>query len=397
MIFSPAGKQAPSEILLDFGFQPVCSHFLQRPNERVERHPLALAVCPETGLVHLHAPFPTEALVPRFDWIKYNEPEEHLDRMVEKIASLPGITPQSSICGISYKDDSTLARLEKLGFGHTWRIAPPADLEITSQNANIESVQQALTEGRCRHIAQTRGQADVVIVRHILEHAEAPEEFLSALKTLLAPNGYLILEVPDCQKSMERMDYTMAWEEHTLYFTEASLRNFCCASGLEAFLLYRHPYPFEDSLIGFFREGGTQPTMQSTAQAEEEIARARRYAAGFPGYKANVQEFFRRRAPEGIALFGAGHLTASFLNLLEVGQYVRFVADDNPHKQGLFLPGSGTPVRPHSALAEEGVRLCLLGVNPIVEDALLKKLGGRGVTFYSLFPGSAHFYLLPHG
>jgi hypothetical protein len=354
---------------------------------------MALAVSLETGLVHLHAPFPTKALMPRFDWIKYNEPEEHLDRMVESIAHLPGITTRSSICGVSYKDDSTLARLERLGFGHTWRIDPRKDLGIMVTNANIESVQQALREDRCRDIVRTCGQADVVIVRHILEHAENPPGFAAALKTLLAPNGYLILEVPDCQKSMERMDYTMAWEEHTLYFTEASFRDFCRASGLEASLLYRHPYPFEDSLVGFFREGGTQPTMQEgTAQAGQEIARARRYAAGFPGYKASVQEFFRRRAPDGIALFGAGHLTASFVNLLEVGQYVRFVADDDPHKQGLFLPGAALPILPSQSMTNENIGVCLMGVNPSVEERVLASLRNRAGEVCSIFAGSANYF-----
>lgn len=393
-MFTPTGKPSATEALLDFGLQPVCSHFLRSSGEQVERHPLVLAVCLETGLVHLRTPFPMEALVPRFDWIKYNEPEDHLDQMVKNIMRLPGITPQSSICGISYKDDSILARFERLGFDHAWRIDPRLDLGITDPNANIESVQHALTGDRAGEIAHLRGQADIVVVRHILEHAENPREFVSALKTLLAPGGYLVVEVPDCQKSLERSDYTMVWEEHTLYFTEHTLRSFSGAAGLDAHLLERYTYPFEDSLVAYF-----QPSAPLAPEVDVacEIERARGYAVNFPAYRNATQSFFEKHQTEKIALFGAGHLSCAFINLFNLSPYIQFVADDNPHKQGLRMPGSALPIRPSSALPQEHVQLCLLGVNPVLETLLLSKLGPQVATLRSLFPGSTNYYLRNHG
>lgn len=380
-------SQTSVEELIDFSLQPVCSHYLSRPDESCQRFPLVLSLDLETGLVFLRHPFPVASLAPRFDWIRYNEPEAHLDDMVEHIIKQGLLTADSRIGGISYKDDSTLERLRKRGFRHIWRL-DPAEIGITNPNANIESLQHHFTPQTAAHITAHHGTLDVLIARHIVEHAENPAVFLAALKALLKPDGILIIEVPDCARSMELPDYTMVWEEHTLYFTEATFGNFCRSAGLKEDTLYRHAYPFEDSLIGFFRAGTTD--YGHSHLAEQEVARAHLYAVAFPAYKTRVQEFFQRHAGSGIALFGAGHLTASFVNIFEVAEHIRFVVDDNPNKQGLFLPGSGLPIYPSQRLEEENIGLCLMGVNPAVEEKIVFDLREKVGAVFSIFGGSSY-------
>ncbi|HEY3327337.1 MAG TPA: methyltransferase domain-containing protein [Novimethylophilus sp.] len=389
MTFSPTGKA--HEILLDFGPQPVCSHFLHSADEPQESYPLALAQCQETGLIFLKQPLPVGALVPRFDWIKYNEPEGHLDRMVEDIVRLPGITSRATILGMSYKDDSTLARFERLGFTHTRRIDPSRDLGIHDPNSNIETLQHALTEARADDIASRKGQADVVIARHILEHAENPQAFIAALKALVAPGGRLILEIPDCQKSLEQQNYMMPWEEHTLYFTEQTFRAYARAEGLAMEAIARYCYPFEDSLVGHFRVAESRAGASVDVTAE--LNRGRRYGAAFAAHRDQTRAFFKRHSAEKIALFGAGHLACSFVNTFGVSEHIQFVADDDPHKQGLLMPGSKLSIRLSSAMVQNNIQRCLFGINPIAEARLIEKLGPQIPHMHSLFPGGKNYYL----
>jgi hypothetical protein len=74
-----------------------------------------------------------------------------------------------------------------------------------------------------------------------------------------------------------------------------------------------------------------------------------------------------------IAILGAGHLTCTFINLFGLSEHLEFVADDDPNKQGLFMPGSRLPIRGSKALRDEGILLCLLGVNPEHEEALVRR------------------------
>jgi hypothetical protein len=59
---------------------------------------------------------PAQSVLSRYDWIVYNEPESHLDRMVDDLISLTGLKKNSSILGLTYKDDTTLERFKKRGY-----------------------------------------------------------------------------------------------------------------------------------------------------------------------------------------------------------------------------------------------------------------------------------------
>ena len=129
--------------VINFGKHPVCHKFTDG-KEKEEKYPLDLGQCQFCGLVQLMSPIPFNKLVPRYDWITYNEPEEHLDYLVDVITNLPSITKESAICGVSYKEDTTLARLNRLGFKDTWKIDMNKDLGISNSKANLESIQHHL-------------------------------------------------------------------------------------------------------------------------------------------------------------------------------------------------------------------------------------------------------------
>ncbi len=140
--------------LLDLGNQPFCNRFLREINEKEETHHLKMGQCSSCSVVQLVSPPPYSDIIPKYDWIKYNEPERHLDDVVDRIARLPGITKDSRILGISYKEDSTLARLQKRGFENLQRLDGVRDLEIQSENSGMESVQNALTVEKAKQIAR---------------------------------------------------------------------------------------------------------------------------------------------------------------------------------------------------------------------------------------------------
>src|SRR2546425_5194751 len=101
---------------LDLGPQPVTKKLLRSPKDEHSLYPLAVVQCATCGTVQLREPFPVPALIPLAAG-GTREPEGHLDNLVEHLCAL---LPQSAhIIGISSKDDTTLARFERRGYGHT--------------------------------------------------------------------------------------------------------------------------------------------------------------------------------------------------------------------------------------------------------------------------------------
>jgi hypothetical protein len=90
-------------------------------------------------------------------------------------------------------------------------------------------------------------------------------------------------------------------------------------------------------------------------------------------------------------VLGAGHLACAFVNYVRLEEHIAFVVDDNPRKQRLFLPGTKLVIRGSAALMEENVRLCLLSVNPEIEQKVIDRqrtFVESGGQFASIFTGS---------
>ncbi len=381
--------------LLDVGSQPISNRFLRTPDEPEERFPIALRQCAACGLVQIDTPVPARALIPPYDWITYNEPEDHLDDLVNVLLALPGIRSGAVAVGVSFKDDSTLARLERCGL-RTWRLDLRQDLGVPDAGSGhgVETIQDRLTPHVAARIVQRRGAADVLVVRHILEHASRPLDFIEALKVLTKPEGYIVIEVPDCSRAMDGCDYTTIWEEHTLYFTPETFHHGVWCAAYDIVRRANYPYPFENSLVAIAQSNGNGGGAHlPVAAVAREQQRGLAFGRSFDAYRERVRRFLSDRRRDGgrIALFGAGHLACLWINVLGVQDAIDCVIDDNPHKRGLYMPGSRLPIVGSSVLLEEPIALCLLSLNPVGEDRVIGKNAAfvaRGGTFASIFPAS---------
>jgi len=387
--------ESSGELLVDFGAQPVSNRFLAADNpSEAPRFPLQLRLCSDTGLVHLGNPFPVEELRPRYDWLTCFEPEAHLDGLVETLIGLPGITPTSVFGAYSFKDDSTLRRLENRGYGRTWRIDPGQDLGITDARANVETYQSVFTRARAERIRERHGAADALIVRHVVEHAYNLPEFIQAIRLLVKPGGYIAWELPDCERALAGGDCTTIWEEHIFYFTSLTFRQLLHASGFKIVHFESVPYLLENSIIAIVREAPADAAAGISPHAvADEVARARTFAESLAHRRVGIRRKLEvmRRERGLIALFGAGHLSVAFLSLMKVGDLICCVIDDNPYKKGMRMPIGGLDIVGSDALYRGDIRVCLLSLNPQNQPKVLanhQRFIQQGGVFASIFPGS---------
>lgn len=367
-------SESAKELLLDLGAQPVASHF-HEAGAVPERYPLALMACRACGQVQLRRPFPAAALAPRHSWLSYREPEKHLDAAMTTLARSAGTLDGKRALGLSPKDETMLARLQRAGVASAEVISASRDLGASGDHAGVETIQHILTSSAVSRLVSERGPFDIVIARHIAEHAERPRDFLRAVVTLLAPGGIVMFEAPDSERNLRLRDYAMIWEEHTLYFTERTFKNFSEHLSLHSLDITRYPFAFEDVFVLFARKSEEQqkssPTRRDVAD-DSELKLARRYGEAFDEWSDKIRSQLRSWRAEGwrIALYGAGHLSAAFVNFHQVADCIDLIVDDTDAKQGLCMPGLDLEIRPSSALYSERRTLCLLGLSPDIEPRI---------------------------
>jgi hypothetical protein len=122
----------------------------------------------------------------------------------------------------------------------------------------------------------------------------------------------------------------------------------------------------------------------------EEKSRLAAFSRGFSDRRQAMRQLLQewRRAGK-IAVFGAGHQSVMFINLLGVADLIDFVVDDDPHKLGLRLPGSRLPIVASANLANGEVKLCLSSLSVESEIKVVQKLSRffeEGGSFASIFP-----------
>jgi 2-polyprenyl-3-methyl-5-hydroxy-6-metoxy-1,4-benzoquinol methylase len=136
------------------------------------------------------------------------------------------------------------AALLEIGCGSGHLLAALADAGAAAEGVEPDP--------RCRAAMQQRGipvttaefeafQAprayDCIVHYCVLEHAVDPVAFLAAQRELLAPDGRIILAVPDCGGAIAQGDISMFIHQHWSYFTGESLWRLARAAGLRVLSL----------------------------------------------------------------------------------------------------------------------------------------------------------------
>jgi hypothetical protein len=379
-------------VVADLGEQPITNRFEKAGAAEPYRYRLSVAVCGQCGLVQLEQAPPAQEIIPRFDWISHREPEAHLDDLADRLASVEGLPGGSLVLGLGDDDRPLLDRLYARGLRTTivdWR----EELGPVSVRAGTETLQRLLTPDAARAMAARHGRADLVIARSLVEHAHDVHSLLGALAELTTPDGYLFLETPDSEPTLNAVDPSVLWEEHTMYFTVVTLRHTIRRAGFIPQWSARPSGTTELDVLG--KCGAVARATPSSSEVDAEIDRALQFGAGLTERRAQWRQLLadEKAAGRTAALFGAGHVGIMFVNVFGLGQGLSCAIDDHPEKRGLLIPGASLPIFPSTALGETAVDTILLALSPEAEERVVESLGSwrDGGTLLSIFPGSPRY------
>ncbi len=377
---------------LELGKLPPCNRFAAVPEVSTPTYPLALTECSHCSLIQLFDPPPIEALIPQVPWIRYNEPDAHLEAVTSQL--LPQLKAPASVFGIGPFDQPLLKKLAAQGLTckmlDLFALEPKRAIETFPY---LETLQARLHPQPMQTLATTHGKSQLLICRYLLEHCRDPLAALDSFRPLLAENGLVLIEVPDSSKFLTRKDYSFIWEEHVCYFTAESFTRLLRQAGYRLFNLMRFEGQLEDALVAL-----VQPLPQTAAPSpmvkEKAPSLFTPYAAAFEKVRDAYQTALAAIQAQGgkIAILGAGHQALMFMHALGLQDFVSYLVDDDANKQAYFTPGAHLPiVSSEKMLADDKINTCLLAVSPRIETKIQEKCAAflaRGGKMYSIFPGS---------
>jgi SAM-dependent methyltransferase len=182
-------------------------------------------------------------------------------------------------------------------------------------------------------------KCDFVIMRQVLEHLPDPLSMIKAIKNVLMKSneyGYLYIEVPNSNKTLESLRFADFYYEHCLYFTTGSLVNLLEKSG---FYVISCKEVFDGEVLSIIARCN-----------KIEISRQ-----NFGEAVTNAVNNINRLTQSGLKVVGWGSSGngPSFLNLCKINSdLVRYVIDSDKRKQGKTIGGTNQIVVPPDILIE---------------------------------------------
>ena len=201
------------------------------------------------------------------------------------------------------------------------------------------------------------GSFDVIVDEFLLAHLREPVPFLAAVRGLLAPDGFAVLELAHVGPTIEEAQFDSIRHGHFSYFSLYALEDALRRAGLEVFDVEQLPL-YGGSLRVWVQvaTSSVRPVMPAVAgwrETEEQAGLHRRdvftaCAGSVERARQGLRGYLERARTDGLAVVGYGAPSRATTLLAACGvtpDLLPFTVDRSPAKQGCFVPGSAIPIR----------------------------------------------------
>lgn len=345
------------EEIYHFGDLPLTTQYVSAPVKTYESFPLSITGCSDCHFVFISNPVDPIRLYSDNYNLTSSYPASHLDdlteRLIEKVPSY-----ESFIFEIAANDGAFLHRFLKNGYENVLGIEPSANCVATARGKGVRVINDYFNFNSASALFHTYGKADLVIIRHAIEHIADIEGLLEGIATICSDNGSVYVEFPDTDLAFTYGKYMYFFEQHVNYFTTATCQHLFNRFGFQLDREYRFSYgggskgllfspisgvPLKTPSPDFFTNSSMDMLRLHLKQSTQKISR-----------------FIDSKPGSRFSLYGPGFVGISLINNIDIAKHLCCVFDDSPTKIGLFLPGSNLEIKSGMRLAEERPDYCLI-------------------------------------
>jgi SAM-dependent methyltransferase len=348
------------DVFLDLGLSPLANSYV--PAERMATgemfFPLKVYVCRQCLLVQLEVFETPENIFSDYAYFSsYSDSWlEHARRYSENVIERFGITGDSFVVEIASNDGYLLRNfiahnIPVLG------IEPAANVAEAAFAKGIPTLVQFFGSDLAADLAKSRRPADLIIGNNVLAHVPQLNDFVAGLKRLLNVQGVITMEFPHLLRLMESNQFDTIYHEHFSYFSFFAVRRVFAAHELTIFDIEELPtHGGSLRIYASHASDSLKPRSARVADLEaREAALGLNRLDGYAGFarrvidtKSKVLSFLiaARREGKRVAAYGAAAKGNTLLNYCGVRtDFIEYVVDRSPEKQGKYLPGTRIPIR----------------------------------------------------
>ncbi len=381
-------------LILRLGQVPLANALLsaEQLGQPEECFPLDLFFCQQCALVQIGETVAPEKLFANYAYASsYSDTMlTHSRSLVQQLAAERRLSSDHLVTEIASNDGYLLQYYKELGIP-VLGIEPAANIAEVAIGKGIPTLIEFFDETLAGRLAAKGCMADIVHAHNVFAHVPDPNRFVLGLKRVLKSSGIALIEAPYIRDLIEKLEFDTIYHEHFSYYSLSSVESLCRRHALMVADVERIQI-HGGSLRFTISHAGAQPSERVTAMLAEERAAGlldfdyyRNFADHVWRLRDDLVNNLIRLKADGarIAAYGASAKGSTLMNSFKInGEFIDFVVDRSPIKQGRFTPGNHLAILPPSALVERRPDYVLLLTWNFADEILQQQkayrdLGGR--------------------
>ncbi|MGA2982893.1 MAG: class I SAM-dependent methyltransferase [Terriglobia bacterium] len=354
------------ETVLSLGVTPLANSLLTKEDlARPEpTFPLDLAFCPACSLVQITETVPPEALFREYLYFSSfsDEMQSNAAALSRRLIDSLRLGADSLVVEAASNDGYLLRHYLCVGVP-VLGIEPALNIaRVAQEKYGIKTLTDFFDESLAARLRHEGIRADVFHANNVLAHVADLNGFVAGIHLLLKDDGVAVIEVPYVMEMIDHCEFDTIYHEHLCYFSVTALQHLFQRHQLEIQDLERLPIHGGSIRLFLRQRAAVDPTPAVSHLLEQEASWGVNkfgFYSGFAGRVGQVKGSLCRLLADlkgtgaRVAAYGAAAKGSTLLNYCGIGQeWLDFVVDRSPYKQGRYMPGVHLPIYPPQRLLE---------------------------------------------
>ena len=342
----------------NLGMSPPSNAYLSEQNLRYAEtfFPLHALVCDACKLVQLEQfQAPSEIFSDYAYFSSYSQSWlQHSKDYVSKMIPRLGLNEDSQVIEIASNDGYLLQYFRQEGVP-VLGIEPAGNVAAVAIEKGIPSTVAFFGVDTAKKLVADGMKANLLLGNNVLAHVPDIKDFVAGMKIVLADAGTITMEFPHLLKLMIFNQFDTIYHEHFSYLSLQTVQKIFAAHGLTVFDVDEIP-THGGSLRIYAQHAEKKPvqckSMIKVLQDEKDAGLCDTEA--YTQFQKKVEKTKRellsfliaaKNKGQTIVGYGAAAKGNTLLNYCGIrNDFIDYVVDKNPHKQGCFLPGIHIPI-----------------------------------------------------
>ena len=352
--------------VVDLGMSPPCQSFLPASQIReMERfYPLHVFACERCFLVQLEVFVqPADIFTDYAYYSAYASSwVEHAREYVEMIRERLSLGMDDLVVELASNDGYLLQHFVGTGVP-ILGIDPAANVAQDAEARGVPTLVAFFGRDAAERLVAEGRRASLVVGNNVLAQVPDLNDFVAGVRVLLRDDGTATFEFPHLLHLLDRLEYDTIYHEHFSYFSLATFVEILRAHGLDAYDV-EELWTHGGSLRVYVQHAGGPHELRGSVAAllerEEEAGlrtpeRYTRFAEEVKESKRALLDLLIRLRREGkqVVGYGAPGKGNTLLNYCGIRtDLLDYTVDRNPHRHGLYTPGTHIPIHAPERIAE---------------------------------------------